>query len=75
MSTVKQSKTSHGGIGSMSGLQKYISRKDVASNLVEIIADYPDQLVPIIDELTYKLNQTQLEEIEDLIVNHYGEEL
>jgi len=59
----------------MSGLQKYITRKDVASNLIEIIADYPDQLVPIIDELTYKLNQTQLEEIEDLIVNHYGEEL
>ena len=59
----------------MSGLKKYITRKDVASNLVEIIADYPDQLVPIIDELTYKLNQNQLEEIEDLIVNHYGEEI
>ena len=59
----------------MSGLQKYITRKDVASNLVEIIADYPDQLVPIIDELTYKLNQNQLEEIEDLITNHYGEEI
>ena len=59
----------------MSGLQKYITRKDVASNLIDIIADYPDQLVPIIDELTYKLNQNQLEEIEDLIVNHYGEEL
>ena len=59
----------------MSGLQKYITRKDVASDLIDIIADYPDQLVPIIDELTYKLNQTQLEEIEDLIVNHYGEEL
>ena len=59
----------------MSGLQKYITRKDVASNLIDIIADYPAQLVPIIDELTYKLNQTQLEEIEDLIVNHYGEEL
>ena len=58
----------------MSGLQKYITRKDVASNLIDIIADYPDQLVPIIDELTYKLNQNQLEEIEDLIVNHYGEE-
>ena len=58
----------------MSGLKKYITRKDVASNLVEIIADYPDQLVPIIDELTFKLNQNQLEEIEDLIVNHYGED-
>ena len=58
----------------MSGLQKYITRKDVASNLIDIIADYPDQLVPIIDELTYKLNQNQLEEIEDLIVNHYGED-
>ena len=52
-----------------------ITRKNVASTLVEVIADYPDQLVPIIDELTFKLNQTQLEEIEDLIVNHYGEEL
>ena len=50
-----------------------ITRKNVASTLVEVIADYPDQLVPIIDELTYKLNQTQLEEIEDLIVNHYGD--
>ena len=59
----------------MSGLQKYITRKDVASNLIDIIADYPDQLVPIIDELTYKLNQNQLEEIEDLITNHYGEEI
>ena len=59
----------------MSGLQKYITRKDVASNLIEIIADYPDQLVPIIDELTFKLNQNQLEEIEDLITNHYGEEI
>ena len=59
----------------MSGLKKHITRKDVASNLIDIIADYPDQLVPIIDELTYKLKQTQLEEIEDLIVNHYGEEL
>ena len=58
----------------MSGLKKYITRKDVASNLIDIIADYPDQLVPIIDELTYKLNQKQLEEIEDLIVNHYGED-
>jgi hypothetical protein len=58
----------------MSGLKKYITRKDVASNLIDIIADYPDQLVPIIDELTYKLNQNQLEEIEDLIVNHYGED-
>ena len=58
----------------MSGLKKYITRKNVASTLVEVISDYPDQLVPIIDELTYKLNQNQLEEIEDLIVNHYGED-
>ena len=59
----------------MNSMKRYITRKDVASNLIDIIADYPDQLVPIIDELTLKLNQTQLEEIEDLIVNHYGEEL
>ena len=51
-----------------------ITRKDIASNLIGIIGDYPDQLVPIIDELTYKLNQNQLEEIEDLIVNHCGED-
>ena len=51
------------------------TRKEIASNLVEIIGDYPDQLVPIIDELTFKLNQQQLDEIEDLIVNHYEEEL
>ena len=51
------------------------TRKEIASNLVEIIGDYPDQLVPIIDELTFKLNQQQLDEIEDLIVNQYEEEL
>ena len=51
------------------------TRKEIANNLVEIIGDYPDQLVPIIDELTFKLNQQQLDEIEDLIVNQYEEEL
>ena len=48
------------------------TRKTISKNLIEIIADYPNQLETIIDELTFKLNQDQLNQIEDLIVNHYN---
>ncbi len=48
------------------------TRKTISENLIEIIADYPNQLETIIDELTLKLNQDQLNQIEDLIVNHYN---
>ena len=46
--------------------------KTISKTLIEIIADYPNQLETIIDELTSKLNQDQLNQIEDLIVNHYN---
>ena len=54
--------------------QKLQQREVIATNLLSIISDYPDQLRVIIDELTYKLNDKQLDEIEDLIVNQYCED-
>ena len=47
------------------------TRKELSKALVEIISDYPEQLTSIIDELTFKLNRTQLNELEKLITNHY----
>tara|TARA_B100000427_G_scaffold25334_1_gene18798 strand:- start:315 stop:596 length:282 start_codon:yes stop_codon:yes gene_type:complete len=41
---------------------------------MDIIDDYPDQLRVVIDELVSNLNHSQLDNIEDLIVNNYGEE-
>ena len=41
---------------------------------MEVVCDYPDQIRPIIDELVSHLNANQLDQIEDLIVNNYGEE-
>ena len=46
----------------------------IGNNLMEVVCDYPDQIRPIIDELVSHLNHNQLDEIEDLIVNNYGEE-
>tara|TARA_B100000131_G_scaffold57392_1_gene52696 strand:- start:158 stop:397 length:240 start_codon:yes stop_codon:yes gene_type:complete len=54
--------------------QNLQQREVIATNLLSIISDYPDQLRVIIDELTYKLNDKQLDEIEDLIVNQYCED-
>ena len=42
---------------------------------MDVCCDYPDQIRPIIDELVSYLNDNQLDEIEDLIVNNYGEEV
>ena len=44
------------------------------NNLLDIIDDYPDQLIVIIEELVSHLNHNQLDEMEDLIVNNYGDE-
>ena len=44
------------------------------NNLLDIIDDYPDQLIVIIEELVSQLNHKQLDEMEDLIVNNYGDE-
>ena len=41
---------------------------------MEVVCDYPDQIRPIIDELVSHLDNNQLDEIEDLIVNNYGED-
>ena len=46
----------------------------IGNNLMEVVCDYPDQIRPIIDELVSYLNDNQLDQIEDLIVNNYGEE-
>ena len=42
---------------------------------MEVIDDYPDQLRVVIDELVSHLDNNQLDQIEDLIVNNYGEEV
>ena len=47
----------------------------IGNNLLEVVDDYPDQLRVIIDELLSHLNGHQLDQIEDLIVNNYGEEV
>ena len=47
----------------------------IGNNLMNVICDYPDQIRPILDELVSHLNHTQLDEIEDLIVNNYCEEV
>ena len=46
----------------------------IGNNLMEVVCDYPDQIRPIIDELVSHLNDNQLDQIEDLIVNNYGED-
>ena len=47
----------------------------IRNNLMEVIDDYPDQLRVVIDELVSHLDNNQLDQIEDLIVNNYGEEV
>ena len=49
-------------------------RELIANDLLEVVADYPDQLRVIVDELVSLLSHTQLDEVEDLIVNNYCEE-
>ena len=46
----------------------------IGNTLMEVIDDYPDQLRVVIDELVSHLSHTQLDEVEDLIVNNYCEE-
>ena len=45
----------------------------IGNNLMEVVDDYPDQLRVVIDELVSHLNDNQLDQIEDLIVNNYGD--
>ena len=52
-----------------------VKQELIGNNLMEIVDDYPDQLRVVIDELLSHLNGYQLDQIEDLIVNNYGEEV
>ena len=47
----------------------------IGNNLMEVVDDYPDQLRVVIDELVSHLDNNQLDQIEDLIVNNYAEEV
>ena len=47
----------------------------IGNNLMKVVDDYPDQLRVVIDELLSHLNDYQLDQIEDLIVNNYAEEV
>ena len=47
----------------------------IGNNLMEVVDDYPDQLRVVIDELVSNLDNNQLDQIEDLIVNNYAEEV
>ena len=48
------------------------TKDQISKDLIEIINDDPTQLKTIINELILKLNQIQLNQIEDLIVNHFS---
>ena len=46
----------------------------IGNELMNVCCEYPDQIRPIIDELLSYLNDSQLDEVEDLIVNNYEED-
>ena len=48
------------------------TKDQISKDLIEIINDDPIQLETIINELILKLNEIQLNEIEDLIVNQFS---
>ena len=47
----------------------------IGNNLMEVVYYHPAQLRVVIDELLSHLNDYQLDQIEDLIVNNYAEEV
>ena len=54
--------------------QLRVRQELIGNELMNVCCDYPDQIRPIIDELVSLLNDSQLDEIEDLIVNNYSED-
>ena len=46
----------------------------IGNELMNVCCEYPDQIRPIIDELVSLLNDSQLDQVEDLIVNNYSED-
>ena len=45
----------------------------IGNKLMNVCCDYPDQIRVVIDELISYLNDSQLDQVEDLIVNNYSE--
>ena len=54
--------------------QLRVRQELIGNELMNVCCDYPDQIRPIIDELVSLLNDSQIDEIEDLIVNNYSED-
>ena len=46
----------------------------IGNELMNVCCDYPDQIRVVIDELVSYLNDSQLDQVEDLIVNNYEED-
>ena len=46
----------------------------IGNELMDVCCDYPDQIRVVIDELVSYLNDSQLDQVEDLIVNNYHED-
>ena len=46
----------------------------IGNELMDVCCDYPDQIRVVIDELVSYLNDSQLDQVEDLIVNNYSED-
>ena len=54
--------------------QLRVRQELIGNELMDVCCDYPDQIRVVIDELISYLNDSQLDEIEDLIVNNYSED-
>ena len=54
--------------------QLRVRQELIGNELMDVCCDYPDQIRPIIDELVSLLNDSQLDQVEDLIVNNYSED-
>ncbi len=55
--------------------QLRVRQEQIGNELMDVCCDYPDQIRVVIDELVSYLNDNQLDQVEDLIVNNYSEEV
>ena len=49
--------------------QLRVRQELIGNELMDVCCDYPDQIRVVIDELVSLLNDSQLDQVEDLIVN------
>jgi len=54
--------------------QLRVRQELIGNELMNVCCDYPDQIRVVIDELVSYLNDSQLDQVEDLIVNNYEED-